>query len=170
MKTPIIVPTVFDTSALAKLVLQEPGSDKIHAYIQKHHSAFYVTSWTVGETLGVIKRSWLKKRICKENYWRACDELLHTIYDVGWTVEEVHVHEREVFSECERIARKHNLDVIDATQMVVIKKSMLRFFAGESTPLLVTADEALWSAARAEGFRSWNCLKEDEPKRFETEV
>jgi len=48
--------------------------------------------------------------------------------------------------------RKHpELDFADLLQFSVIRESFLKYLTGESTPRLVTADEKLADAARAEG-------------------
>jgi len=51
---------MLDTSALIKLFLEEDGSDVLRKYYNVH-SVFWTTALCFAETLGVLKREYVKK-------------------------------------------------------------------------------------------------------------
>jgi hypothetical protein len=61
-----------------------------------------------------------------------------------------------VFTETEKIAKRYELDLSDALQLVTIKQ---RFGKLKPKPLLITADSALAAAAQKEGIEIWNCSR-----------
>ena len=65
-----------------------------------------------------------------------------------------------VFSNVQNIADRYSLDLSDAFQILSVKEGFFSGLSGGSRTILVTADEALAKAARQEGLRVWNFLKE----------
>jgi len=54
---------------VVKLVAREHSSDVIKKYLQKHwEHDFHLTEFAFYETLGVLKRKWLKEEITKNQY------------------------------------------------------------------------------------------------------
>jgi len=72
------------------------------------------------------------------------------------------ISDSEVFWEVEKTAKRCGLDIVDAYQIVSITKDYFVRFP-EAQPILVTADSGLAEAARKEGIKVWNCLKEQAP-------
>ena len=145
----------FDASALVKLVLQEPGSRK--ASQLKHDARRVYTSWIlVAEALGVLKRLWLRKQIDDRGYTKAVYVLLRFLR-LG-SIEPVDIeirngHPKLVTHEADLIdmkTRHPNLDAADMFQLVVIRDSWLKYYAGQSATKLVTADKNLEVAAKSE--------------------
>jgi hypothetical protein len=51
----------------------------------------------------------------------------------------------------------------DAFQILSVKEGYFSGLVGDSSTVLVTADEGLAKVARIEGVKSWYCLGEAEP-------
>ena len=64
-----------DASAAIKLVIDELGSNDLRAYVDKHYG-FYITSFCLYESLGVLKRMMVKRKISLKQYLDACRLLL----------------------------------------------------------------------------------------------
>jgi hypothetical protein len=65
-----------DASAAVKLVLDEPGSDRVKKYFDGH-GGFHITSLCFTEALGVLKRKWQSKQIISmKDYLDKCYRLL----------------------------------------------------------------------------------------------
>jgi hypothetical protein len=74
----------------------------------------------------------------------------------------VDISESEIFWEVEKTAKLYGLDIVDAYQIVSIKKDLLSRVS-EAQSILVTADSGLAEAGRKEGLKVWDCLKEQAP-------
>jgi len=69
----------------------------------------------------------------------------------------------DIFKDTEILSRKHQIDMSDSLQLVSLKYGDHKLFAGESKPILITADGPLAAAAVAEGLKVWNISKKDTP-------
>jgi len=110
------------------------------------------------------KRFCDKVPISDEEYFSACDQLL------GWAhkkieIEDIEMKDRMVFSEVEKVARKYNIDVSDAFQIVSVKGNYFSRFKSDSKPILITGDGPLAKAAEMEEIRVWNVREKPEPDR-----
>lgn len=154
-----------DASAIIKLLVKEEGSDRLNEYF-KNHSNFYTTSLCVGEALGVLKVKYFRrKEIDQEAYFAASEILTRGTDALGWLeIEEIKISDSNVFHEVEQLCKKHSLDFSDGLQIYTLKKGLFSVLPGDSTPILITADDALAEAAKCEGGRVWHILKESEPK------
>jgi len=151
-----------DASVLLKLAVKEGGCEAIEKYMAAEPtSAFYATSVSFAEALGALKSRYSHKGIDQETYVRAGDILRGYIGD-RIELADMDISDSEVFWEVEKTAKRCGLDIVDAYQIVTIKKDYFVRFP-EAQPILVTADSGLGEAARAEGLRVWNCLKEQTP-------
>ena len=152
-----------DASVLVKLVVQEDGTNAIKEYMRSERtSGFHATSLCFAEALGVLKYKYLGGRDRDENaYFTAGDELSRCIND-DIELVDLNIADSAIFDEVEKIAKQYRLDIVDAHQIVTIKKDP---FSGlpHSRPILVTADSRLAEAACKEGLIVWNCLKGDPP-------
>jgi len=152
-----------DASAIVKLLVDEDGSDALRAYFGRH-SVFYATSICFAETLGVLKAKVLREQLDEEQYLSACEELMAHLRGHTLEIDDVGISQRGTFDEVERLAKKHSLDISDAYQLVTLSCGGLSRLKTGLQPILVTADAALAAAAKSEGLRSWNCLRESEPQ------
>ena len=151
-----------DASVLFKLAIKETGSEAIEKYMAAEQtSAFYATSLCFAETLGALKSRYSHKGIDQETYLKAGDILRGYIGD-RIQLTDMDISDSEVFWEVEKTAKRCGLDIVDAYQIVTIKKDYFVRFP-EAQPILVTADSGLAEAARKEGLRVWDCLKEQVP-------
>jgi predicted nucleic acid-binding protein len=69
----------------------------------------------------------------------------------------------KVFFDVQKMIDKYQLDLSDAFQILSVKKGFGACLSGESQTILVTADEKLAKAAKAEGLRVWSILEEPAP-------
>jgi len=165
-----------DASAAVKLVVREKGSIKLKRYLEcpDRSSNLFMTSFCVAETLGVLKKRFLKEW-CKElgyptalrKYWDCCAEfLLQVGRDRLIEVRDIDIGNLETFAKIERFAKKYKLDVIDAFQLVTLNQGFVASLKGTpSECVLITADKQLAKAARDKclNLRVWNCERGNPP-------
>jgi predicted nucleic acid-binding protein len=160
-----------DASAMVKLVLEEIGSQALIVFFDKNES-FYTTSLCFGEALGVLKsKRFHKKRISQEVYISTTYKLCSFIKDRRILIEGESKNKNEepparhpgsllepaIFFKAADTSDKYQLDLSDALQLVMVRESNV---VGAT---LITADEQLAAAARAEGLEAWDCVREDPP-------
>lgn len=151
-----------DTSAATKLFVDEDGNSDVRDYFSKH-SVFFITSLCFAETLGVLKLKALRNLISQEQYLAACEELTTLLRGETLQIDDVNIADRQTFDEVEHLAKRYTLDVADALQLVTLQRGCCSTLDDDSKPILITADKKLADAARTEGLRVWNCLKEPTP-------
>jgi len=151
-----------DASVLVKIALKETGSEAIEKYMAAEHtSTFYATSLSFAEALGGLKSKYSHKEIDQETYVKAGDLLKGYVGDRIELVD-VDISESEIFWEVEKTAKLYGLDIVDAYQIVTIKKDLFSKVS-EAQPILVTVDSGLAEAGHKEGLKVWDCLKEQAP-------
>ena len=153
-----------DASAAVKLVSSEPGSEHVGAYFNEH-SGLYITSFCLFEAHNVLKRKMPKEKISRDRYLGQCWLLL--AYLEG-KPKRIHIDDpeiggRETFRRAEVLAKKHDLDLSDALQLLTVKYGKFCKMVKESKTLLITADRSLAKAAKIEGLLVWNPEKESKP-------
>ena len=155
---------LFDTSALVKLFFDEDGSEAVRTYFYTH-AVFWTTSLCFAEMLGVLKKKLLRKTddLTKEDYIAISDELMGLFRNEKISIEEVDITEFEIFNEVEKIVKKYSIDVSDAFQIVTLKTGFPATLARGSQTTLITGDRGLAAAARNEGLKVWDCVKEQAP-------
>lgn len=152
-----------DTSALIKLLVDEPDGSQLKEYFERNHG-FYVTSLCFAEALGVLKAKYFyREEITEKGYLRRSYLLTEWIRGRRIELDDVSLTDPAMFDEVETIVKKYQIDVSDALQIVTIKKGEFNKFVGESQSLLITADEDLANAARSEGLAVWDCIHEPSP-------
>jgi predicted nucleic acid-binding protein len=152
-----------DASAAVKLVWEEPGSDHLRKYFSDR-GGFHITSLCLEESLGALKRKWLKGELSDEQYFGCCYLLLAYLRSPPrMHLDEIHLSSLDTFSKAEEIARRHKLDLSDSLQLVSVKYGKFSRLVHQSKTVLITANCALASAAKAEGLRIWNCAEEAMP-------
>ncbi|MGO8990810.1 MAG: type II toxin-antitoxin system VapC family toxin [bacterium] len=151
-----------DASALFKLAVKESGSETIEKYMSAEPaSTFYATSLCFAEALGILRSTYFHKGIDQETYSKAGDILRGYIGD-RIELADMDISDSEIFWEVEKTAKRYGLDIVDAYQIITIKRDLFSRFQ-EAQPILVTADSGLAEAARKEGFGVWDYLKEQAP-------
>lgn len=151
-----------DTSAIVKLLVIEDGSLALRNYINEY-AVLYTTSLCFAETLGALKAKYVRNLLSEEEYLATCEELIAHVRNQTLEIDDIGISQRSTFDEAEHFAKKYSLDIADAYQLVTLRQGALSTLEGESRPILVTADEALAKAARAESMRVWDCLREPAP-------
>jgi predicted nucleic acid-binding protein len=153
-----------DASAAVKLVLSEPGSDSLNEFFMGHHP-FYISTICFAESLGVLKRQMIKSQIDRTEYFRMCFKLVQLVKDEDIQIEDPDPGNVYIFFQMEEIARRHNLDLSDALQIVSLKHGRFSKLSHECKSVLITADVELAKAAKAEGLRVWNLTEEPQIPR-----
>jgi predicted nucleic acid-binding protein len=152
-----------DASAAVKLVLQERGSEQLRSCFA-NRASFYITSVCLAEALGVFKRKGLRDEISEKQYLTTCYLLLGYLRSPPRIhVDEIELSSLDIFAKAEEIARRHQLDLSDSLQLVSVKHGRSSSCVPGFQTVLITADHALASAAKAEGLRVWNCEEEAPP-------
>ena len=152
-----------DASAAVKLILQERGSEYIKNYFA-NRAGFYITSLCLAEAFGVFKRKRLLGELSEEQYFTTCYLLLGYLRSPPRIhVDEIELSSLDTFAEAEEIARRHKIDLSDSLQLVSVKHGRSSSCVPGFKTVLITADRALASAAKAEGLRVWNCEEEAAP-------
>jgi predicted nucleic acid-binding protein len=149
--------TYLDASAAVKLVIDEPGSEHIRKYFDSNFSDFYMTSLCFTEALGVLKRKMERKLISRDTYFDACFDLISHFQDENIRLDDALKMGLEDLSEVENVARRYELDLSDALQIVTLKERF-KHWVHESKTVLATADRHLANVGTKEGLRVWNCL------------
>lgn len=162
-----IRPRYLNASALVKLLVDEGDCGPLRAFCNEHPNA-QTTALCVAEALGVLKRKWLRSEngFTLEQYIQATSQLLaeapHRIYET-----ELDPSDHEVSIGVEALIRKYaalKLDIVDALQLYTLRHGPFKIMIRDSASVLITADENLANAARAEGLRVWDCIREPAPE------
>jgi predicted nucleic acid-binding protein len=159
----ILKVSYLDACAAVKLVIPESGSDHLQAYFASPHS-FSITSFCLFEAFGVLKRKMCNDEIPREQYFGACYMLVAYLRGRRIRIDDqAKIDSIQTFMDAQAFAKKHNLDLSDALQLVTVKHGIFCKAIAESKTVLVTSDGALVKAAEAEGLRVWNPEKASEP-------
>lgn len=123
-----------------------------------------MTSLCFAETLGVLKvKHFHRKELSKDQYFYASYLLIACLRENRIMLDELPVSDLTIFLESENLSKKYKIDLVDAMQLVTVKRGRFSAFCEESRTIFITADSCLAKAAREEGLRVWNCVKEDSP-------
>lgn len=154
---------ILDASAIVKLVVSEPDSGPLREYVGQHAVLIAFTPCFI-EAMSVLKGKLRRGNIREQQYHAACEELVALVRNENLLLEGAIRTDRAVFDQAEALAQTYSIDLIDAYQLLIVKEGFLSQFRGtDSEPILITADEALASAAREEKLRVWHCCSEDAP-------
>ena len=150
----------FDASAAVKLVATEAASDVVRAYFEAG-GPFYITSPCAVEVLSVLKvKRFYRNELTEEQYSLATYGFLAHLRS-RLKVRGPALDNSGAFWRSEELARRYDLDLIDALQLLTIK---IENGVGPSKPLLITADDKLAKAARSEQIEVWDCIHEKAPQ------
>ncbi len=146
----------FDTSAIIKMVLDEPGSEKVNNILSSMDSQVF-TSWILlSEALGVLKRKFLDKELCVHDYQNLVKKLFRFIEDRSLRPVDIVVENEEAILQTNtfdivQLSKKYpHLDAADVAQFAAIQNSFLKWFKVKNGIKLVTADKKLAQAAKSE--------------------
>lgn len=154
----------FDASALLKVFTQEAGSELVREYFYNRSPTKYTTPFCFYETLTVLKVKWLyRSELTQQQYTDAAFRLVAWFEASTRYASDIDLKDPLTFSRVRQLVDKHSLDLSDAFQIMSVKEGYFSHLANESQTVLVTADEMLAKAAKAEGVRAWYCLGEAEP-------
>ena len=152
-----------DASALVKLYVEELGSDIVQKFVNTEPTR-YTTPFCYFEALNVLKVKWLyRKEISKEEYHTATLSLTAWFAYVSKEVRDLDFTDPFIFRDVQTLSERYSIDLSDAFQILSVKKGFFSRLSGESKTILVTADEVLAKAARAEGIKAWYFLTEPNP-------
>ena len=155
-----------DASALVKLVAddpdEEPGRDVLRQYYREHSSR-YATSYCVTEAFSAFKLKFRRGKITEDQYIKYVKKFIDGVIGANLRIDEVPILNPLVFTEAERLFQKYKIDFIDCFQIVTILTGQFRFLCSDSKSILITADRALATAARAEDARVWEVTTEPAP-------
>jgi predicted nucleic acid-binding protein len=155
-----------DASALVRLIADDPddapGRDILRKYCREHPSKL-ATSHCVSEALSVFKWKSLHKKISQNQYLKCVQDFIRTVIGGALEIDEVPLLSPTLFTEAERLIKKHNIDFIDCLQIVTILHGRYSVLGPNSKSILITADHKLALAARAEGAKVWEFTCEAVP-------
>ena len=158
-------PNYLDASILVKLLLDEEKSSIVRSYLIEPDQSWKIcTSFCFVEALGVLKRKYLsKKELLSELAYRASvRRMKNWLRDNYIEIHQEDFIEFDVFSEADAIVEGHNIDFVDALQIVTVERSW-PILAQNSRPIILTADTSLARIARERGLPTWNCMDTDRP-------
>lgn len=154
----------FDASALVKVFTVEPGSEIVREYFNHRSPTKYTTPFCFYETLNVLKVKWLyRKELTQAEYSDAAFHITAWFGASARQCRDIDFQDPLVFSKTREIEQRHSLDWSDAFQILSVKEGYFSHLINDSRTVLVTADQALASAARLEGVKSWYIIGEPEP-------
>lgn len=164
-----LIPTYLDASAAVKLFVTEEGSTRLQEFIDREGGAhLLITEFAFYETLSVLKRKLLRNELDRDGYHKAIAEITTSVQEADIEIDsDCRPDSFRRFSDILELATKHSLDWSDALQVYTVLKGQWAGARYESTTMFITADEQLASAAKQEGLRVWNLLKEDRPPGIE---
>ncbi len=148
----------FDASVIAKLFLEEPGSEEARK-IFNNASVRKTTSLCFSESLAVLKCKLFKKKKINE-YLNATLDLISIKNDSNLEIEEQSIFNREMFDKAQSIIEENKkVDLADIFQILSIEESI---YTHHGIPcILVTADGPLHELAIKRGVKS--ILIQDKP-------
>ena len=148
--------------AAVKLAVKEPGYENVRHHFQKHRR-HYMTSLCFAEALGALKGKVHRKELSREEYFDACYLLISYLREGRFHLDETLRIIPATFMEAENLAKKYDVDLSDALQILTVRDGQFRNWTGGSKTVLATADDALAKAAKKEDLRVWNVLDSPEP-------
>lgn len=164
MKTKALRPHYLDASILVKLVITEKHSTEIKGYLNRPDCSWRATTeFCFAESLGVLKRKYKNEEISKKAYMSAVRRLISKIRNNSIKIVSDNFESHDIYSEAEGLVDKHDLDFVDAFQLVTVKHAW-PMLGGASLPLFITADGPLYKVAEAEGIKVWYCRETNKPK------
>lgn len=163
MNRPAARADFFDASALAKVYCDEPRSDVVREYFHRRSTKF-TTPFCFYEAMNVLKSKWKHKgQLTSDQYLDAAFRLTAWYGTSSSRVKDLDFTDPTTFAHAKQLAERSALDLSDAFQILSVKSGYFSVLVNDSATVLVTADNALAEAAKAEGLRVWNLMLEPAP-------
>ena len=148
----------FDASAVIKIFVAEPGSERVNKIMGSIDPIF--SSWVIlAEVLGVLKRKYLiDKNLSDAEYSQAIDRFFKMIKSRKIRVLDLTEENGEpalsTFTGDIATIRKQYpyLDAADALQIAAMDNSILKLLQKNGSTFFVTADNKLGKAAEEKGY------------------
>lgn len=154
----------FDASALARVYTEEPHSGVVREYFRRAATK-YTTPYCFYEAMNVLKGKWAHKdQLTHQQYLDAAFQLAAWYGASSSRVKDLDFTDPMTFKAARDIAERHMLDLSDAFQIVSVKSGDFSVLVNESATVLVTADVRLAEAAKKEGLRVWDVVREEAPQ------
>ncbi|MES2368848.1 MAG: type II toxin-antitoxin system VapC family toxin [Pseudomonadota bacterium] len=154
----------FDASALVKVWVDEPDCGPARHYFNTQSPTKYTTPFCYFETLSAMKLKWLRGVITREVYLNAAFALTVWFQASARHVKDIDLTHPPTFLRAKEIVERYEVDLSDAFQILSLKEGYFSPLINDSKTLLVTADERLANAAKAEGLNAWYCMSWPMPK------
>jgi predicted nucleic acid-binding protein len=156
-----------DASVLVKLVADDsseiPGRNALRE-LYNNQTNFMTTSYCLSEAISVFKVKYLyRKQIDEQEYLKNINNFVKNIVGGKLEIDEMPLLAPILLIEAEKLIKKYKIDFIDSIQIITILHGKYFRLCGDSKSLLITADDGLAKAARAEGARVWHCINEPVP-------
>jgi len=149
---------------MVKLVVDEEHSTRVRTYVFAPDQSWRLcTSYCFVEALGALKLKNKRGELSDRSYIAGSRRLTRLVRDHSIELLQGDFSSHGVFAEAERMVKAHNIDFLDAFQLISVKDSW-PYLAPSSRPILITADGDLSKAAEKEGIRSWYCRETHRPK------
>lgn len=117
----------FDTSALVKLVMddpsEEPGREAVRKYYWANTANMYTVPYCVAETFSVFKRKFLQGHLTSEQYLKCIKTFTGHFLGGNLRQDQMSVLSPIVFAETERLVNDHGIDFVDCLQIVTIMQA-----------------------------------------------
>ncbi len=162
-------PIYLDASAAVKLFVVEEGKVRLEEFIEREWAAhLHITEFAFYETLSILKKKLERGDLDRDRYFKAVAEMIAFVEEGDIKIDsDFRPDSFHRFADIYELATKHSLDWSDALQVYTVLKGKWAGSRHESTAMFVTADNNLARAAKQEGLRVWNLLKEDRPPGIE---
>ena len=163
MNSPAVRADFFDASALVKVFSDEPYSDIVRKYFNSR-STKYTTPFCFYEAMNVLKGKWkYKNALTKDQYMDAVFQLTAWFGASSRRIKDLDFTNPMVFSDAKKIAQRYSIDLSDAFQILSVKAGYFSVLVNDSATVLVTADNDLAQAGRAEQLKVWNVMLDPPP-------
>jgi hypothetical protein len=158
-----------DASALITWLLYpdrpESGGERLSEYLKRPERQRYSNEPCLTEVLARLK--WMRhyNEITDDGYFMRINLLKMRIEHKTLHISEFNYWEKKYTDRALQLTKNHQnkIDFIDALQIVDILEGPFKIFSGPSRTLLITMDNKLRDAARAEGVDVWFPADEVEP-------
>jgi predicted nucleic acid-binding protein len=158
-----------DASALITWLLYpdkpEPGGERLSKYLNRPGRQRYSNEPCLTEVLARLK--WMRhyNEITDDGYFMRINLLKMRIEHKTLHISKFNYWEKKYTDRALQLTKNHQnkIDFIDALQIVDILEGPFKTFSGPSRTLLITMDNELRNAAKAEGVDVWSPADEIEP-------
>lgn len=156
----------FDSSALVKLVLDEPGSTAARQLLEAALPHCHTSKFAIIETLGAVKRAWHKELAeaidivgANERYKARVFKLLQVLSPNYLTVSDADPQLDTLMSVLRQVgapSKAQAIDVIDRLHVSRFTDTFWKILAPDNASVMVSSDERLNKLCQSEGIAVFN--------------